>query len=115
MSFKNNNTENRKLILDKFEEHVNTTFEFFCKRHQIKPNKEALLTYLIDQNLIPSITIKHYTVQHEFENLYQELEHQKTKTVIALSDKFNIPERTIWGILKKMGTNKSINAHITKN
>ncbi len=101
MSSKKYITENRKLILDKFEEHVNTTFEFFCERHQIQPNKESLLTYLIDQNIIPPITIKHYTVQHEFENLYQQLKLQKTKTVSALSDKFNIPERTIWAILKK--------------
>jgi hypothetical protein len=93
--------ENTKLLLDKFEEHINTTFEDFCQRHQMESTPESLLTYLIDQNIIAPITIKHYTVQHEFENLFQQLELQKTKTVCALSDKFNIPERTIWGILKK--------------
>jgi len=101
MSSRKTITENRKLILDKFQEHVDATFQDFCGRHHIIPSTESLLTFLIDQNIISPTTIKHYTVQNEFEELFKHLKLQKTKTVCALSDKFNIPERTIWGILKK--------------
>jgi len=93
--------ENRKLILDKFQEHIDTDYHNFCERHQINPSTNALLTFLIDQNLIPAVSIKRYTVNQEFENLTEQFNSKKTKTVNALSDKFNIPERTIWGILKK--------------
>ena len=93
--------ENRKLILDKFQEHISTTFNVFCKRHQIEPTTQSLITFLIDENLIPPVHIKRYTVVQEFEQLFEQRVTAKTKTIVALSDKFNIPERTIWGILKK--------------
>lgn len=94
-------TENRKLILDKFQEHLDMEYHLYCQRHHIEPSTQALITFLIDHNLIPPVSVKRYTVIQEFEELIKKMEHQKTKTVNVLSDKFNIPERTIWGILKK--------------
>lgn len=93
--------ENQKLILDKFQEHIDADYHQYCNRHNIKQSTQSLLTFLIDENLIPSVNIKRYTVAHEFEQLFQEKETPKSRTVVALSDKFNIPERTIWSILKK--------------
>ncbi len=92
--------DNRKLILDKFQEHVNTSYKDFCVRHDIEASSESLITFLIDQNLIPAVSIKRFTVKQEFEQSV-ELSIPKSKKIVALSDKFNIPERTIWGILKK--------------
>jgi hypothetical protein len=91
--------ENRKLILDKFQEHVNLSYEDFCEKHDIIPSNESLITFLIDQNLIPAVSIKRFTVKQEFQQS-SEMSIPKTKKIVALSDKFNIPERTIWGILK---------------
>lgn len=93
--------ENRKLLLDKFHEHLDSDYVFFCKRHQIEPSTHSFTTFLIDENLISETIIKRYTVKQEFQELIQIQDAQKTKTVNALSDKFKIPERTIWGILKK--------------
>jgi len=92
--------DNRKLILDKFQEHVNISYNDFCRRHDIEASSESLITFLIDQNLIPAVSIKRFTVKQEFKQS-SELSIPKSKKIVALSDKFNIPERTIWGILKK--------------
>ena len=92
-------SENRKLIQDKFQEYLGYDYKDFCKRHEIIPSTENFITFLIDQNLIPSVSIKRYTVIKEFENLTQKTDSKKTKMVLALSDKFNIPERTVWAIL----------------
>lgn len=96
--------ENNKLILDKFIEHLDTDYKMFCDRHYLEPATFSLVTFLIDKNLIPRANIKRYTVLQEFEELIEEKANHKTKTIHALSDKFNIPERTIWGILKKEKT-----------
>lgn len=94
-------SENRKFILDKFQEYLESNYKQFCNRHEIIPSTEVFITFLVDQDLIPSVSIKRYTVLQEYEHLIQKRESQKTKTVVALSDKFNIPERTVWSILNK--------------
>lgn len=93
--------ENQQLILDKFQEHLQATFQGFCERHQLSNSTQSLITFLIDKNLISSVNIKRFTVTREFEELYQRKQMQKSSAINALSDKFNIPERTIWSILKK--------------
>ncbi|KAA3632654.1 MAG: hypothetical protein DWQ02_14400 [Bacteroidetes bacterium] len=55
---------------------------------------------MIDQELIGQVAIKRYTVIQEFKEAYPLHNYHKTNTVTTLSDKFNIPSRTIWGILK---------------
>lgn len=94
-------SENRKLLLDKFHEHLDSDYQDFCKKHQILPSTHSFTTFLIDHNLIPKTVIKRYTVKQEFQDLIQILDSKKTKTVNALSDKFNIPERTVWSIIKQ--------------
>ena len=97
-------TKNRKLVLDKFEEHINAAFKVFCKQHHIQPTTQSLITFLIDKDLIPPVKVKRFTITHEFKELFEKMEIPKSKTVVALSEKFNIPERTIWSILKKEGS-----------
>lgn len=93
--------ENRKKILDAFEGHLSLIYKDYCRRQGEKPTPDGMITFLIDKDLIPAVAIKRFTILHEFEHLYPLKENHKTKTVHSLSDKFNIPERTIWSILKK--------------
>lgn len=94
----------RKIMLDGFQKHLFVDYNEFCKRHDLSPSVEGLITFMIDNDLITSITIKRYTILQEFEELYLKLENRKTQTVNALSDKFDIPPRTIWGILTSKKT-----------
>lgn len=94
-------SENRKRILDTFQQHLYQNYEKFCKRQDLQPTAQGLIIFLIDHDLIPPVTIKRYTVLQEFEEVFPKQEHHKTQTVHILSDRFNIPERTVWGILKK--------------
>lgn len=92
--------ENRKRILDAFESHLFQNYTNYCQRQGEQPTTDGMITFLIDNNLIPAVAIKRFTILQEFDKLYPLKENHKTKTVYALSDKFNISERTIWNILK---------------
>lgn len=94
-------TENRKSVLDVFQKSICADYLTYCSRHQLSPSPDGIITFLIDKDLIPTSKIRHYTVTKEFEKTFVAHEKHKTKTVYAISDKFNIPERTIWNILKK--------------
>lgn len=91
---------NRKHVLDRFQEHLDLSYENYCDRHGIEKSFSGFISFLIDHELIGSVTIKRYTVLKEFKEAYPLHNFHKTRTVTTLSDKFNIPERTIWGILK---------------
>ena len=93
--------ENRKRIMDKFQKFLNEEYVTYCDRHELRPTPQAMITFLIDRDMIPPIVIKRYTVLDEFENLYEKQAGKKTKTVHSLADFFNIPERTVWGILSQ--------------
>ena len=93
-------TQNRKYILDKFEEHLFQKYETYCESHGQQPSSEGLLTYLIDQDLIPPIAIRRFAVKEEFDKLTEKKYFNKTQSVHVISDLFNISQRTIWGILK---------------
>lgn len=92
--------ENRKYILDKFEEHLYDNYLAFCVRQGMRESLPGFITFLIDQELVPTTSIKKYTVLHEYESLTKNSKTQKTKAVLTLADRFNISERSIWGILK---------------
>ena len=97
---------NRKLILDKFQKYVENNFTDYCQKHKIPEDVNCLLTYLIDHNIISSKEIQKYTIKNEFENLYPKNEHQKTKTVIDLAGRFNLSERSVWNVLRKVEDEK---------
>ncbi len=93
-------TENRKGIMDAFQKLVCEDYHNYCLRHQLTPTTDGVITYMIDQELIPAMKVRQFTVTKEFEEIFKEHNQHKTKTVYAISDKFNISERTIWNILK---------------
>ncbi len=92
--------KHRKYILDKFEEHLFHKYETYCKAHGQNQTYKGFLTFLIDHDLIPPIVIKRFAVTEEIVRLTEGGQFSKTQTVHTVSDLFNIPERTIWGILK---------------
>lgn len=93
----------KKLILDRFQEHVQYDYDNYCERHNLdNTNRERLLTFLIDQDLIPPAHIQRYTVLHEFEQVLAQQELQKTRAVLTLAHRFSISERTVWSILRQV-------------
>lgn len=93
--------ELRKHLVDRFQEHLHEHFRLYCERHGLdSADKNLLLSFLIDQDLISPKAIQRYTVLHEYEVLLPELQGHKTETVGALAHRFSISERTVWNILK---------------
>jgi len=93
----------RKQIFDSFQEHLYHEYVRYC-HHQLRtPSLPGLITYLIDRDLLSKKIIKKYTIQKEFQNLYPVFKHHKTKTVLALADRFNISERSVWSSIKNQG------------
>ncbi|MCK6691533.1 MAG: hypothetical protein L6Q97_05455 [Thermoanaerobaculia bacterium] len=91
----------KKLMLDRFQEHVQRDYEDYCRQHGLDhTNDQQLLTFLIDHELIPSAHIQRYTVRQEFERVFPQQDFHKTHTVLTLAHRFSIPERTVWSILK---------------
>jgi len=95
---------NRKHLLDKFQAHISHNYETWCDQHDVPSSEGRLLTYLIDQDLIPASCIMRYTVLREIERLNAEQGFHKTQSVAVLASRFNLSERTIWNILKQAPT-----------
>lgn len=100
--------EPRKYILDRFQEHLRTSFEGFCTRHALEPTEGQFVSFLIDQDLIPRTNLQRFTVLREFEKINAVEEHPKSQLVGVLASRFCISERTVWGILKHYRRPKSI-------
>ena len=92
--------EPRKYILDKFQEHLQTSFENFCNQHGIENSPGQFVTFLIDQDLIASSNLQRFTVIREFEKISAEYKYPKTQVVGTLASRFCISERTVWSALK---------------
>ncbi len=90
----------QKYILDRFQEHLRSSFEGFCARHELEPSEGQFISYLIDQGLIPRTNLQRFTVLREFEKINTTQDYPKSKLVGALANRFCISERTVWGILK---------------
>ena len=91
---------NRKHLLDRFQEHLGERYQTWCERHGVQKSDDRLVTFLIDQDLIPSIHIQRYAVLNEFDKLRKEPYFRKTLTVNTLAHRFSISEQTVWNILK---------------
>ena len=94
--------ENRKHIMDKFQEHLYASYISYCELHDISSSIPGFITFLIDHDLIPSTQIKRYTILKEFKTLFPKKQNHKTKTVHELAHRFNISERAVWSILKQL-------------
>lgn len=102
---------NRKHLLDRFQEHLGERYQMWCERHDVQKSDNLLITFLIDQDLIPTTLIKRYAVLREFDKLSQEPDAHKTHTVNTLAHRFNISERTVWSILKHHNTEGTSKHH----
>lgn len=91
---------NKKQLLDTFQSHLYQEYLYYCHQQRCAPHITGLITYLIDRDLLSKKVIKSYTIQREFKNLYPTYEHHKTRTVMALADRFNISERSVWSSIK---------------
>lgn len=93
--------EPRKFILDRFQEHLQVSFETFCDRHGVEKSHSQLVTYLIDHDLIISSHLQRYTILRELDHLRATGQnYPKTQIVNTLSNRFSISERTVYTILK---------------
>jgi len=91
----------RKHLLDKFIKHLSSSYVDWCEQHEVPHTDDRLLTFLIDQDLIPTAQILRFTVLREMKHLLKEGDMQKTQNVCLLANRFNLSERTIWNILKQ--------------
>lgn len=91
----------RKLLVDRFQQHLQMRFEAYCQLNELDANDiGCLLGFIIDQDLIKLSRIKNYTILKEFEQADPILSKHKTRAVHALANRFNISERNVWGALK---------------
>ena len=59
--------EHRKRIIDVFQEHLIENYEDYCRTHDSEQDISNFITYLIDHDLIQSVTIKRYAIKNEFQ------------------------------------------------
>ena len=90
----------RKYILDRFQEHLSTHFSSWCQLHNMEQSEPQLITFLIDQGLIPAIPLQRYTMIKEYELLFRQTGENKSTLVQLLANRFSISERTVWTVLK---------------
>lgn len=95
---------NRKHILDKFQEHLSENFDNWCRSQGVTKSDDRLVTYIIDQELIPPVQIQRYAILREYDKLSRQPAFQKSQSVNILAHRFNISERTVWNILKNGNT-----------
>lgn len=98
--------QNKKYIVDRFQEHLPKSFEPYCEGHGLDQSENQLVTFFHRSGLNPPALIQRYAVIHEYKKLNEELEGHKTQTVSALAHRFNISERTVWSILKHVQPGK---------
>ena len=92
----------RKILLDRFEEHVCNGFSDYCNRYGLNPNDtSSFLGFMIDQDLIATTRMQRYALLKEFETMDPNLTRHKTRTVHLLAHKFRISERTVWSALRE--------------
>lgn len=97
--------EFRKHLLDKFQVHLLADFNGYCQRHGLEPTNAALVTFMIDRELVPKPELQRFTVQQEVADILgksEENDLNKTQAVGIVAHRFNISERTVWNMLKKV-------------
>jgi hypothetical protein len=80
---------------------VSTEFTTWCKSKEIEPNNDALLSYLLERNIITELTIKRFVVVKKYPFVLSENSEIKTAAVWQLEEMYNISESTIRVILKR--------------
>jgi len=84
-----------------FRQIVSTEFLNWCKSKDVAPNHEALLSYLLERNIITELTIKRFVVVSKYPHCLAENLDIKRAAMWQLEDMYSIPESTIRVILKR--------------
>ncbi|MCB0631632.1 MAG: hypothetical protein R2824_02500 [Saprospiraceae bacterium] len=92
--------ETRKYLLDRFQQHLHEDYQDYCCTQGLNPSIQGLITFLIDKDVVSPKQIKDFTVLREFQELYPTQKYRKTQTVNMIADRFNISERSVWGIIR---------------
>ncbi len=90
----------RKRIMQDFQRHLTENFTDYVNRHDLEPDLDNFITYMIDLDLIPPVNIKRYTVLQDFEQIYPQKKTKKTHAAEVISDKYQLSIRSVWSILK---------------
>ena len=93
--------ETGKVLQDTFQETLCQDYREYCRRQDFEATPEGFVSYMIDKDIIPAVSIKRYTIRREYQKNHTKQSDKKTRTVHFLSDRFNISPRTVWAILKR--------------
>ena len=96
----------RKQLLDEFCGKTLQNYREYCQKTQIQEDPKTIITYLIDQEIIKPVTVRHYTICREYEVLLPSLEYKKSKTVRLLAERYNLSERSVWAVVKSIENKK---------
>lgn len=83
-----------------FKEHLLEVFNKECGDVITEDKVECFLNYLLEHQVIDSLTVRRYTIIKEFEKEYPKHDGHKTQTVYTIANKFNLSDRTVWTVLK---------------
>ncbi len=83
-----------------FKEHLLEVFNKECENLVAEDQVECFLNYLLEHQVIDSLTVRRYTIIKEFEKEYPKHDGHKTQTVYTIANKFNLSDRTVWTVLK---------------
>ncbi len=96
---RNDEKHPKKSVGDCFREHVNRDFKAYCQRHEMAQTDIGLITFLIDQDLIPSKELHRYTIMSEYEQLAVKEKFKKSGAALLLAQRFNISEQRVSQVL----------------
>jgi hypothetical protein len=88
------------IMREPFIHHVLSKYQNHCLDHSLSPGNASLLDFLIRNNLIYDQAMREFVVRNDFEYLYRQGKYKnKTRTIKALAQKYNLHENTVWGII----------------
>lgn len=96
----------RKQLLDEFCGKTLENYREYCQKTQIEEDPKTIITYLIDQDIIKPVTVRHYTICREYEVLLPSMDYKKSKTVRLLAERYNLSERSVWAVVKSIEKKK---------
>jgi len=97
----------KKLIWkDLFQKAIEEQFDDYCYEYEEEDSAETMLSFLLNQHLVDTQQLKRYVILQEFNKLLPSYDFHKTHTVLALSVRLKISERTIWSALSHYSKEK---------
>lgn len=90
----------RKLLLDTFSSNLLLEFATHCESHNRPQDQEALVTFLLDRELISFTNMQRYAIASTFNQMQKDSVMNKTQQVKHLADRFHLTPRSIWNALR---------------